>query len=78
MQIPPADVIATLPSPNYINPVEHAPVTTVVNVVLLPLCVIIIGLRIFSRTKIAKSFGLDDVLIVLALVSVRRSPASCY
>lgn len=35
---------------------------------LLAICVIIVGLRVYVRLVLSKSFGVDDALLVVALV----------
>lgn len=68
MQLPPKSYLATLPPPNYINPERHPPATSIVNLIMLPLCTIVVALRIFSRVRVSKSFGADDILIIVAMV----------
>jgi hypothetical protein len=70
MQLPPLEVLQSYPAPNYVDPVEHAPATSIVNLVFYPLICFLIALRIFTRLRISKSFGADDYLIILALVSI--------
>lgn len=69
MQIPPPDVIAAWPKPNYDNPSEtHGHLKVIVNIVLYTILICFVGLRIFTRTYLRKGFGGDDVFILLALV----------
>lgn len=69
-------VLETLPAPNYINPEEHFPATSIVNLVLYPLVVIVTLLRIWTRLRISRTFGIDDVLVIIALVCP-RPPLTC-
>lgn len=68
MQIPPAAVIASWPTPNYTDPVVRGNAVIVMNLILYPIVLSILAIRIFTRISISKSFGADDYLIVLALV----------
>ena len=72
MQLPPLTVLLSWPTPNYVDPVDHGPGLLMVNLVLTPLTIAFVGLRLYTRTRISKSAGSDDVLIVLALVSSLR------
>ena len=69
----PLDVILSWPQPNYIDPVRRGPALVAVNCVLLPLALIVVGLRLYTRLIIVHSAGLDDVFIGLASVC---SPSS--
>ncbi len=68
MHNPPWSVIASWPRPNYIDPVTRGPGLVIVNVVLLVLMLLVVGLRFYTRMRITKSFGADDIFIGLALV----------
>lgn len=57
-------------SPNYTNPVTRGDAIIVLNTVLIAICIVITGLRIYSRIFIKKWFGLDDALICISLVSI--------
>lgn len=69
MQLPPLTVLLSWPTPNYADPTDHGPGLLIVNLVLTPLTISFVGLRLYTRIRISKSAGFDDVLIVLALVS---------
>lgn len=69
MQIPPTSVIQSWPTPNYTNPISHGPANIITQFVLYPLVFGIVGLRIYTRLRLSKSFGTDDILILCALVS---------
>jgi hypothetical protein len=60
---------ANWPTPNYINPVTRGWDLVVANFVLLAFIFIIVGLRIYTRLRISRYFGVDDILILLATVS---------
>lgn len=68
MQLPPVEVWTAWPHPNYVNPETGGTYNTIITLILLPISIVIIGLRSFTRLRISKNFGLDDGLIVAALV----------
>lgn len=68
MQAPPDDVLEGWPKPNYVDPVTHGRSKIVLNVVLYAILLCIVALRMVTRIWLRKSFGGDDVLILLALV----------
>ena len=68
MQLPPESVLASWPTPNYVDPVVRGDAVIVMNLVFYPIVLIVLLIRIFTRVTISKSFGSDDYLIVAALV----------
>jgi hypothetical protein len=68
MQIPPLEVLNAWPAPNYINPVTRGYGNIYLNIVLYTIVNIFLGLRIFTRTRLAGTFGADDVFILIAWV----------
>ncbi|PWY70255.1 integral membrane protein [Aspergillus heteromorphus CBS 117.55] len=68
MQLPPASVLATWPTPNYVDPVTRGNAVLIVNVTLLSLAFIVTVLRLYTRFRITCTPGLDDFLIVCALI----------
>jgi hypothetical protein len=68
MHIPSSDVITSWPQPNYINPVTRGPANTIVSSVLYSIVCISLFLRIFTRLRLSKSFGVDDTLLLLAWI----------
>ncbi|PYH65352.1 uncharacterized protein BO88DRAFT_446217 [Aspergillus vadensis CBS 113365] len=66
MQLPPAEVLATWPTPNYVDPVTRGPAVNIVNIVLLSIAFIVTVLRLYARFKITCTPGLDDFFIVIA------------
>jgi len=62
-------VILALPAPNYVNPEEHSPATSIVNLVMCPLVIFVTLLRVWTRLRVSRTFGIDDLLILIALVS---------
>jgi hypothetical protein len=68
MQLPPIEVIATWPQPNYINPSDvRGPTILILTSIFIPLLVILVALRIYTRLRISKSFGADDIAIIAAV-----------
>ncbi|KAJ3561445.1 hypothetical protein NPX13_g8943 [Xylaria arbuscula] len=68
MRLPPIEVIASWPKPNYINPESRAPISTVVGSIFLAFVTIILLIRLYSRKQLTKGLGLDDILICLAYI----------
>jgi hypothetical protein len=64
----PIDVILNWPKPNYVNPVRRGPALLIVNSVLLPIAGVVVIARLYTRLRIVRSAGLDDLFIGLALV----------
>lgn len=69
MKLPPADVLATWPTPNYIDPTTRGNSVLIVTIVFSALAFVVTCLRLYTRFKITCSPGIDDILIVVALVS---------
>jgi hypothetical protein len=65
----PLDVILSWPAPNYVDPERRGPALVIINSILLPLALVVVGLRLYTRLRISQSAGLDDVFIALASVS---------
>ncbi len=68
MQLPPLEVLASWPKPNYVDPIQRGPANIILDLTLLPLVCLVITLRVFTRTSISKNFGADDWLILASLV----------
>ncbi|KAL4883316.1 hypothetical protein BJY04DRAFT_216616 [Aspergillus karnatakaensis] len=68
MQLPPIEVLLTWPKPNYDNPPTRGHAVLVVTIICLSLSTIITLLRVWTRLRITRTAGLDDVLIVFGLV----------
>jgi hypothetical protein len=65
----PLDVAKSWPLPNYVNPERRGPALLIINCVLLPLALVVVVLRLYTRLTIARSQGLDDLFIALASVN---------
>ncbi|CAD6447475.1 f5a65b85-6825-44c0-8c95-cc2709ff95ec [Sclerotinia trifoliorum] len=68
MQQPPAWVIASWPTPNYIDPETHGYGNVILNIVLYIILCCFIALRIWTRTRLRASFGADDIMILFAMI----------
>ncbi|KAI9815764.1 MAG: hypothetical protein M1827_002160 [Pycnora praestabilis] len=68
MLTPPLAVIATWPIPNYENPETHGPACFDINIIFQVLALVVVGMRFYTRLRITGSFGIDDVLVGLALI----------
>jgi hypothetical protein len=71
MKLPPVEVLLTWPTPNYQDPVTRGPALVIVNVILIALVMLTVAARLYTRLVIKRWFGLDDVFILVALVSVQ-------
>lgn len=68
MRLPPLDVLKSWPTPNYIDPVMRGWENRILIIVLFPLVFLAISIRVFTRLRISRSFGVDDWLILAAFV----------
>jgi hypothetical protein len=70
MQLPPPAILASWPVGNYENPSEtHGAGMLIMTSVFLPISLIVVFLRIYTRLRISHSFGADDVCIILATIA---------
>jgi hypothetical protein len=68
MQLPPVEVMMTWPQGNYTHPSEvRGPAIFVLTLICIPLIVILVALRVYTRLRLTKNFGADNVAIVAAL-----------
>jgi hypothetical protein len=74
MHMPPLDLIASWPTPNYVDPVMRGPANIIITLIFFPLVFLIVGVRIYMRLRISRSFGADDWLILLCLVCASLLP----
>jgi len=69
MRHPPKEVLATWPTPNYVDPVRRGPALMIVQIILVVLVTIFVGMRLYARLLITRArIGLDDILIVFSWV----------
>lgn len=75
MRFPPAEVQASWPEPNYVDPERRGNESIVIQGVLVALVTLFVSIRLFARLVITKAgIGLDDVLIVISAVCLSRPP----
>jgi hypothetical protein len=67
---PPPEVLASWPAPNWINPEERGWEAPIVLLIVLAITFLVYTARIWARLAVAKSMGLDDVLMSLAMLFV--------
>ncbi len=60
---------AAPPTPNYVDPQLHGHVWLVTSCIFLPIATFFVFARLWARIVVLRSPGIDDVLIVPALVS---------
>lgn len=66
----PAEVV-NWPKANHIDPDRRGPALVIVNAIFIALVLITVALRYYTRIRITGSFGADDIVIGLSLVSLR-------
>jgi hypothetical protein len=74
----PLSALQNWPAPNYVNPERRGPAAAIVVAVLLGLVTLILVVRIYTRVRISRGFGLDDVLIIFAYVCIRLGLSPIY
>ncbi|KAF3905036.1 hypothetical protein AA313_de0205336 [Arthrobotrys entomopaga] len=67
-RIPPPEVVASWPKPNYVNPENRGHYLIAVEVSLFSLAALIVTGRIYTRRWLIRSFGWDDWLIIAAVL----------
>ena|SRR6266498_529200 len=65
---PPQSVIDSWPAPNYVDPVTRGNALVVISILLTVLSALIVAARVWARFVLIRKPGLDDGLIVVALV----------
>ena len=69
MQLPPVEVLLSWPTPNYVNPTHvRGPELFIITLVFFPIAMLMVALRVFTRLRITKCFGVDDMFLVAATV----------
>ncbi|KAJ5795064.1 hypothetical protein N7457_001663 [Penicillium paradoxum] len=69
MKLPPAEILATWPEANYIDPPTRGHSVLIVNIICLSLTFLVVFMRLYTRFRITCSIGIDDLFIVLGLVA---------
>lgn len=65
---PPLEVILSWPRPNYIDPIKRPKTVLVVACVFGPLTIALLLARLWVRIRIQRNAGVDDWLMVAAIV----------
>lgn len=68
MLVPPPEIVASWPKPNYVNPEHRGPHLMIVVLCSLVISAIVVALRIYVRVKVKKNAGWDDWLMLSTLV----------
>jgi hypothetical protein len=66
----PVEVMLSWPLPNYQNPETRGNSLLIVNAVLMSLVTFVVFLRLYVRVYLLRWFGIDDLFIIIALVSL--------
>jgi len=69
MRIPPKEIKATWPAPNFVDPETRGPDLIIVELTVLPLAALVLALRLYVRIGMLHKSGWDDWLMVAAAVS---------
>ena len=70
---PPPEVIASWPEPNFVNPQMLSNGRAVAAFVMTPMTTLIVLARVYTRLHLTKSFGWDDVILIVATVGTLYS-----
>ncbi|OBT65039.1 hypothetical protein VE03_05252 [Pseudogymnoascus sp. 23342-1-I1] len=77
MRSPPADVLASWPTPNYVNPERRGHASVVVQSILVALVTAIVVIRLYARIVITRAgVGLDDTVTIISWVFAMGLTAS--
>lgn len=68
MQLPPLSVLTAFPKSNYVDPVVRGPALIIITTIMFPITLFMVILRVYTRIRVTRSFGLDDTLLVLAIL----------
>jgi hypothetical protein len=69
MRLPPVDVLLTWPVGNYEHPSEvRGPTVLILTLIFVPTLLILVALRMYTRLRLTKNFGPDDVAIALSVI----------
>jgi hypothetical protein len=69
----PLDVIATWPTPNYVNPEVRGNSVFIINGVFIATTIGMVFARFYTRIFISRWVGIDDLFILLALVRKQKN-----
>lgn len=74
MRLPPPEVIASWPPPNYTDPETRGIALLAIEMTILPIALLVLALRLYVRVVLLQKPGWDDWLMLLAAVC--RPPPS--
>ncbi|KAK4040686.1 hypothetical protein C8A01DRAFT_46055 [Parachaetomium inaequale] len=66
MRLPPPEVLASWPAPNYTNPQTRGRALIIVELITLPIALICLGLRLYARIHVMGRSEWDDWMMVVA------------
>ncbi|KAK0622058.1 hypothetical protein B0T17DRAFT_535747 [Bombardia bombarda] len=67
MRLPPAEIRAQWPTPNYTNPTTRGPGVIIVELFTLAIAIVCLVLRLYVRMRIIGKSGLDDWIMVASM-----------
>jgi hypothetical protein len=67
---PPPEVLLSWPNPNFVDPEKRGWEAPIVLIVMLAITTVIYLARLWARLIVAKNFGLDDILMSVAMLPV--------
>ena len=70
MRLPPPEVVASWPTPNYVDPETRGPALIIVVLLALSIGVVCLGLRLYIRMRILRNVDWDDWLMVAGAVHI--------
>lgn len=69
MQLPSLSVMGTGPVPNNVNlDARQGPQLLIITFIFLPLALLMVALRTFTRLRLSNDFGADDVFLLAACI----------
>ncbi|TQS35996.1 hypothetical protein Golomagni_03567 [Golovinomyces magnicellulatus] len=68
MQLPTKSQVESWPAPNYSFPVSRHYENTIITCTMLPITIQVVALRIFSRIRLSRYWGVDDTMMIASLV----------
>lgn len=75
MRNPPPSVIASWPTPNYVNPVSRGPALLIVELTIGSIAIVTLLARLYVRIFKVNKSGLDDWLMLAAMASPLSQPS---
>ena len=72
MRLPPPDVVASWPAPNYVDPETRGPALLITVLIIMPIALVTLACRLYVRMYLLRRAGWDDWLMIAAAVSWSR------